>query len=128
MHNGVSFDAHTQVMSSVATVLRGRARTLVKWRLATVADASYFSPMKTLSVKLPEPLAKWLASLSRQTRRSRSEIVREALEQQRNGRANGSKGARKRVTMADAMADLRGTISGPRDLSTNAKYLEGFGK
>jgi len=33
--------------------------------------------MKTLSVKLPEPLAQWLVGEARQTRRSRSEIVRE---------------------------------------------------
>lgn len=81
--------------------------------------------MKTLSVKLPEPLAKWLAVEAKTTRRSRSEIVRAALEQRRSGNA---KGKRKRPTMADAMADLRGTISGPRDLSTNPKYLDGLGK
>jgi len=81
--------------------------------------------MKTLSVKLPEPLAKWLAGEAKSTRRSRSEIVRAALEQRRSGNV---KGQRKRPTMADAMADLRGTISGPRDLSTNSKYLDGIGK
>lgn len=83
--------------------------------------------MKTLSVKLPEPLAKWLLGESKQTRRSRSALVREALEAKRNGHANGGR-AKKRVTMAEAMADLRGSISGPRDLSTNPKYFEGFGK
>jgi len=79
--------------------------------------------MKTLSVKLPEPLAKWLAGEAKQTRCSRSEIVREALELKRNGHAKKT-----RVTMAEAMADLRGTISGPRDLSTNPKYFDDFGK
>ena len=124
MHNGASFDAHTQVMSSVATVLRGRARTLVKWRLATVADASYFSPMKTLSVKLPEPLAKWLASLSRQTRRSRSEIVREALESKRNSGANGKPFR----SLADALLAAGGPFDGPGDLNSNVKYWDDFGK
>ncbi len=79
--------------------------------------------MKTLSVKLPEPLAKWLVGEPKQPRRSRSEIVREALELKRNGKAK-----KKRGTMAEAMADLRGTISGPRDLSTNPRYFEGSGE
>jgi Arc/MetJ-type ribon-helix-helix transcriptional regulator len=84
--------------------------------------------MKTLSVKLPESLAKWLAGESKQTRRSRSELVREALEEKRNGPANGARRAKKPMTMAEAMEDLRGTISGPRDLSTNPKYFDDFGK
>lgn len=84
--------------------------------------------MKTLSVKLPEPLAKWLLGEAKQTRRSRSALVREALEAKRNGHDNVRKGGKNRVTMAEAMADLRGTISGPRDISTNPKYFDGFGK
>ncbi len=36
--------------------------------------------MKTLSVKLPEPMAKWLTAEAKTTRRSRSALVREALE------------------------------------------------
>jgi hypothetical protein len=78
--------------------------------------------VKTLSVKIPEPLAKWLSGEATQTRRSRSEIVREALELKRRG------STKRRMTMADAMADLRGTISGPRDLSTNPKYFDDFGR
>ncbi len=91
--------------------------------IPSVADASYNGCMKTLSVKLPEALANWLLGEAKLTHRSRSEIVREALEAKRTG-----SGAKKRVTMADAMADLRGTISGPRDLSTNPKYFDDFGK
>lgn len=79
--------------------------------------------MKTLSVKLPEPLAKWLADEAKLRRRSRSEIVREALDQKRNGHRKTQ-----RVTMAEAMADLLGTISGPSDLSTNPKHFRDFGK
>ncbi|HRI14677.1 MAG TPA: ribbon-helix-helix domain-containing protein [Verrucomicrobiota bacterium] len=78
--------------------------------------------MKTFSVKLPEPLADWLNGEAKQTLRSRSETVREALELKRDGNAKRDR------TMADAMADLRGTISGPRDLSTNPKYFADFGR
>jgi len=81
--------------------------------------------MATLSVKLPEALAKWLIDEARSTRRSRSDLVREALELRRKGNGRTPK---KRVTMADAMADLRGTISGPTDLSTNPKHFDDFGR
>lgn len=81
--------------------------------------------MRTLSVKLPEPLAKWLMGEAKLTRRSRSAIVRDALELKRHGDGRARK---KRLTMADALADLRGTISGPRDLSTNPKHFDGFGQ
>jgi len=81
--------------------------------------------METLSVKLPEPLAKWLSDEAKSTRRSRSELVREALELRRQGKGRTPK---KRATMADAMADLRGSITGPTDLSTNPKHFSDFGQ
>ena len=97
-----------------------------EYRLAHVADASYVGRvMETLSVKLPESLAKWLIDEANSTRRSRSDLVREAVELRRQGNGRTPK---KRITMADAMADLRGTVSGPTDLSTNPKYFADFGK
>jgi Arc/MetJ-type ribon-helix-helix transcriptional regulator len=81
--------------------------------------------VKTLSVKLPEPLAKWLIDEANSTRRSRSDLVREALELRRQGNGRTPK---KRITMVDAMADLRGSVSGPTDLSTNPKYFADFCK
>lgn len=84
--------------------------------------------MKTLSVKLPERLAQWLVSEARLTRRSRSAIVRDALELKRNSHANGSRDARKPKNMAEALASLGGFFEGPGDLSTNPKYFDDFGK
>ena len=81
--------------------------------------------MKTLSVKIPESLAKWLVGEARQTRRSRSAIVREVLESRSSGQGRGKK---KEVTMAEALDSLGGTFRGPRDLSTNPKHLEGLGQ
>ena len=83
--------------------------------------------MKTLSVKLPEPMAKWLNAEAKTTRRSRSALVREALELKRHGHATGSNGTKKR-TLADALLACGGTFQGPGDLSTNPKYFDGFGK
>jgi hypothetical protein len=76
--------------------------------------------MKTVSVKLPSPLAGWLTQQSRELRRSKSALVRQALEQQRSKPGGG--------TCLDLMEDLCGCVRGARDLSTNPKYLEGFGK
>ena len=79
----------------------GDTPVLPAWQARHIVGA-----MKTRSVKLPG-------------------IVRVALEQRGSGNV---KGQQKRPTMADAIAELRGTISGPRDLSTNPKYLDDLGK
>ncbi len=96
--------------------------------LACVAEVSYDGRMKTLSVKIPESLATWLLGEAKRSRRSRSDLVREALEAKRNGNGNDGKGAKKPQNMAEAMAELGGIFNGPTDLSTNPKYFEGFGE
>lgn len=76
--------------------------------------------MKSISVKLTESLARWLDQESAAQRRSRSEIIREALEQRRQRLGEPS--------MADVLGDLAGTIDGPRDLSVNPRHLDGLGR
>jgi predicted transcriptional regulator len=76
--------------------------------------------MKTITVKLPEPLAAWLSRRAKELGRPQSQIVREALERARVGKDDAS--------CHDLMADVCGSISGPRDLSTNPKHLTGFGE
>ena len=76
--------------------------------------------MKTITVKLPEPLAAWLSRRARELGRTQSDIVREAL--QRSG--DGTSG----VSCHDLFADVCGVIDGPRDLSTHPKHLAGFGE
>jgi hypothetical protein len=76
--------------------------------------------MKTVSVKLPTPLAAWLTRQARGLRRSKSALVRQALEQQRSHPGKG--------TCLELMEDLCGSVRGPRDLSTNPKHLGGFGQ
>jgi Arc/MetJ-type ribon-helix-helix transcriptional regulator len=77
--------------------------------------------MKTLSVRLPEPLAGWLDRRAEALGCSQSDLVRQALEQQRQkkGRANNCR---------ERLAELGGFLEGPRDLSSNPKHLEDFGK
>lgn len=76
--------------------------------------------MRTVSVKLPTPLAAWLTRQSRELRRSKSALVRQALEQQRSQPGKG--------TCLHLMEGLCGSVRGPRDLSTNPKHLAGFGQ
>jgi len=76
--------------------------------------------MKMISLKLPQPLANWLARRSKELGRSQSDIVRQALEEQRQGKG--------RPSCHDLMNDLCGSFSGPKDLSVNPRYLDDFGK
>lgn len=76
--------------------------------------------MKTITVKLPEPLAAWLSRRARELGRPQSDLVREALQRSRE-RGNG-------VSCHDLFADLCGVVDGPKDLSTNPKHLAGFGE
>lgn len=79
--------------------------------------------MKTISLKLPVPLADWLARRANELGRSRSDLVRQALEEQRQGR-----NSRAEKSCAELMAEFDGFFRAPRDLSTNPKYMRDFGK
>jgi hypothetical protein len=76
--------------------------------------------MKTITVKLPKPLAAWLSRRAKELGRPQSQIVRDALERARVGKDAAS--------CHDLMADVCGSISGPKDLSTDPKHLTGFGE
>lgn len=74
--------------------------------------------MKTISVKLPDPLAAWLSRRAGELGRPQSDLVREALQRSKDGTSG--------ATCGDAFADVCGVIDGPKDLSTNPKHLKGF--
>lgn len=77
--------------------------------------------MKTLSVKLPDPLAQWIERRSKKLNRTQSEVVRAALERERDGGGQVK-------SCRDLLTELDGFFDGPKDLSTNPKHFEGFGK
>jgi metal-responsive CopG/Arc/MetJ family transcriptional regulator len=80
--------------------------------------------MKTISLKLPDGLHAKLVRSAKQEGQSKSEVVRAALEQF----FNGQRKSKKFVSALELAGDLVGCCEGPGDLSTNPKYLEGFGK
>ncbi len=81
--------------------------------------------MKTLTVRLPEPLVAEIEAESRGRRCSKSDIVRERLQQTAGPN-------RRQTTPLDAIADLIGSVDGlPADLSAQKKrYLKttGYGQ
>lgn len=79
--------------------------------------------MKTVSLKMPEAMDSELEEIARRTGRSKSLVVRMALAEFLPSRAR----AGKRSFLARA-ADLAGCVSAARDLSTNKRRLEGYGR
>ena len=80
--------------------------------------------MKTFSLKLPPNLSAKLNRLAKKRGQSKSEVVREALEQF----FNGERAAQRPMSALELAGDLVGCVQGPGDLSTNPKYMEGFGE
>jgi predicted transcriptional regulator len=79
---------------------------------------------RRLSIRLSQALEKQLKALVRKTHRTESQLVREAIEDYCRNHA-------KQPTAYDVFkaAGLIGTARGlPSDLSTNPKYMEGFGR
>lgn len=79
--------------------------------------------MKTISLKLPDEVHAKLASLSKQRGQAKSDIVRDALDAYLADRKKAT-----RVSCADLAGDLIGSVSGPTDLATNPKHMEGYGR
>lgn len=75
--------------------------------------------MKTWTIKVPPELDAKVARLARRRGASRSQIVREALERLLDEPAE---------SMVDRAGKLVGSVSGPEDLASNPRHLEGFGE
>ena len=80
--------------------------------------------MVTITCKIPPKLNQQLEAEASRKMLPKSALVREALERslKRSRRA-------RRQTAFDRVKDLCGIIKdGPTDMSTNPKYMDGFGK
>src|SRR5262245_18351182 len=76
--------------------------------------------MKSLSIKLPPGLRARLGRAAKKCGQTKSEIVRAALEQFLIGE--------RPMSALELAGDLVGRGIGTGDLSTNPKYMEGYGK
>jgi len=80
--------------------------------------------MTTITCKVSEKLAAQLDALARSERCSKSDLVREALEERlKTKRRSGS------VSGYDLVKHLCGSLKGgPADLATNPAHMKGFGE
>jgi hypothetical protein len=79
--------------------------------------------MKTISLKLTAGLLRQLEQSARKEGRSKSEVVRSALQQYLNGARTIPAGS-----ALEAARPWVGCVAGPGDLARNPKYMEGFGE
>ena len=78
--------------------------------------------MTTITCKIPDQLDARLEAMARQRRVPKSTIVREALEQRLKRGPDVAA-----LTAYDLAKSVCGTLSGPSDLATKRRYMEGFG-
>ena len=79
--------------------------------------------MTTISLKLPETLARRLEAQAQARKVTRSELVRECLERVL---VKGERGTE--ATFHELARDLCGSFRGPCDLASNPKHLDGLGR
>lgn len=89
----------------------------------TYACDTIIIPMAILTVKLPELLDQRLSATASRRGVSRSQLVREAIEQSLRVVSN-----EEQPSCLDLAGDLIGVHSGPRGLSHDKSYLKGYGK
>jgi metal-responsive CopG/Arc/MetJ family transcriptional regulator len=82
--------------------------------------------MKTLSLKLPPGLIAKLDRAAKQRGQSKSEVMQAALEQFLNSKQRTT--SKRPISALELAGDLVGCVEGPGDLSSNPKYMEGFGE
>ncbi len=71
-----------------------------------------------LTVKVPRQVAEKVARFARKQKSTRSKVIRDALQRM----------PEREMSVGELGADLWGTASGPADLSTNPKWMKGFGE
>jgi hypothetical protein len=80
--------------------------------------------MNTISLKLPDRLLERLEDASRAKGTTKSALVRECLEKSLDAPA-----ASRKPSCHDLARDLAGSLKRlPRDLATNPKHMEDFGR
>lgn len=80
--------------------------------------------MKTISLKLSDGLHANLQRAAERGRRSKSAVMRTALEQYLNGERTVAPPG----SLLERAGKLIGCLEGPGDLSYNKKHMEGFGQ
>jgi hypothetical protein len=91
-----------------------------KRRIAFGLGGAKLNSMTTLICSIPEKLDARLERLAHQAKLPKCKFVRKALEQ-------AARKPRGNIAAFSLISHLSGSLSGPSDLATNPKYLEGLG-
>jgi metal-responsive CopG/Arc/MetJ family transcriptional regulator len=75
--------------------------------------------MKTIAIKLPDELLAEIQYLAKKRGKTKSAVMREALEEFLSTKTNHDVGS---------CLDLAGYVEGPPDLSTNPAYMDHYGR
>jgi predicted transcriptional regulator len=78
---------------------------------------------RTLTVKLPRPLAARLSARVRSRKTTRSALVREALEGYLE-----AEGSQREGSFLSLARDVIGSVTGPTDLSSSKRHRRGYGR
>jgi len=84
----------------------------------------YICIMRSLTIRFPISLERRLRNTARRLGVTSSAVVRRCLEDGLHKRGNGNA----RLTCMDLVSDLVGSQPGPRDASTDKRYLHCFGR
>jgi len=84
--------------------------------------------MSTLSLKVPKKLETRLTAAARRRGKTKSALVREALDRFLCDDENKKRNKGRARSCLDLMSDLVGCVSGPGDLSYNKRYMRDFGR
>jgi len=79
--------------------------------------------MSTLSIKLSKVIDEKLTTAAKKRKKAKTAVVVEAIQEYLSKEDQETT-----VTAYDLAKDLLGCGEGPSDLSTNKKYMEGYGR
>ena len=82
--------------------------------------------MTTLTLKIPELMAAELAAKAKRLSTSKSEVARTALDKYLHESPDG--GGQSAYDVAMALGVIGAIKDGPSDMSTNGKYMKGYGE
>lgn len=80
--------------------------------------------MQVVTFKADEELVEKLDALADEQHTTRSQLIRSAIEEYVESEMRIAEAP----SAYEAMKDVIGSVEGPEDLSTNPKYMEGFGQ
>ncbi len=84
--------------------------------------------MAAPTIKLPANLDRQLDALAKERKSTRAKVLRDALQALTQKKPGKSRTKKLKGTVSELAGDLIGSIEGPGDLTSNPKYMAGYGR